>query len=257
MRVQDNLRALSTFVVALCITLTVGAFAPIVCADPIVIDSFAAPAAGANFFSFDAALFPSLVGDQPATIPTTDSSSILGDDRVLEVEVVGTPDWKSASGTVGSVNEVLSVATWGDPGSKVRLDYPGLSVDDLTDGGTNDAIAFAFNFLEAGDLNVQITVTGDGGTAVFDSATSAGDVAQSSTPFTYAAPFDEFVVDVGDPLGNADTISIVLNNPAGGPVTNVDFELSSVTAVPEPSTLAMLATLCAFILGAVWRRRHQ
>ncbi len=258
MRVQGNLKSLSMFVVVVGITLALGVYAPAARADAIVIDTFAAPAAEVNFFSFDAALFPSLVGKQPDTVFVGGSASILGGERELTVEVGGAPSWMSASGLIGGAGEVLSVATWGAPGSKVILDYAGLSADDLTDGGENNAIALNFNFLAGNDLHVKMTVVGDGGTAIFDSATSTlGNVAQLGSSFSYDAPFDEFVIDTGDPLGNADTINIVLNDPGGVPLANVNFELTSVTAVPEPSTLAMLLMVGVASLLAVARRRQE
>lgn len=260
MRVQGNLKSLSMFVVVVGTTLAMVVYAPNARADTIVIDSFATPSVGGDFYSFtfnpsaSPPISPLTPGDMPIVIP--------GVGRDLLVEVVGDIDWKSVIGTIGSVDEVLSVVTFGDSGTRVTLDYTSwagkANTSDLTDGGTNNALAFAFNFLGAGDLNVQITVSGDGGEATFKSDGSAlGDVAQSSTPFIYLAPFDEFDVDTGNPLSNADTISILFNDPVGGPIANVSFELTSVAAVPEPSTLAMLLTLGATSLLAVARRRRK
>ncbi len=248
MRVVFGWSWLFALAISLGITPAMGLYGPKACAATIVIDSFALPVAEGDFYSFDPTGFPALVPAQP--------EPILGVFRDLTVTVVGPIDWKSVSGTIGSAAEVLSVATWGDSGSKVLLDYYGLPQAGLIDD-THNTVEFAFNFLEAGDLNMRITVTGDGGTAVFDSATSSfGDIPQSSTPFIYAIPFDEFVVSGGDAPGNIDSISIVLNDPAGGPITNLDFELTSIMVLPEPSTLSMLAALGVVLAFVLCRRRR-
>jgi len=253
-RVQGNLRSLSMFVVVLGITLAVFVHAPTVRADAIVIDAFAAPAAGANFISLDVGLLPFFVGAQPVVPSVIGEPSILGGDRDVTIEVVGPVDWKSAIGTVGSADEVLSVFTGGGSGSTVTLDYPSLLGANLTDLGTNNAFALAFNFVEPGNLNLRITVESGGNTAMFNSS-AAGNIGESSTPFTYIVPFDAF--DTVGPLASADSISIVFNDPVGGPLPNVDFELTSVAAVPEPSTLAMLWTVGVVSLLAVARRRRE
>ena len=54
------------------------------------------------------------------TFPTADAS-ILGGERIFAISVVGPPDWKSFSGTIGSPAEVLSVATWGRRGALRRF----------------------------------------------------------------------------------------------------------------------------------------
>ncbi len=234
--------------ISLSIAPAIGLYGSKACAATIVLDSFALPATGGNFYSFDPAAFPALVPTQP--------DPILSATRDLTVTVVGPIDWKSVNGTIGSAAEVLSVATWGDSGSTVLLNYHGLFLAGPIDE-THNAVEFAFNFLEAGDLNMRITATGDEGTAVFDSATSSlGDIPQSSTPFTYIAPFDEFVVSGGGSPGSTPSISIMLNDPAGGPVTNLDFELTSIIILPEPSALTMLASLGVFLALVLCRRRR-
>ena len=69
------------------------------------------------------------------------------------------------------------------------------------------------------------------------------------------------MVGGGDPLGNADSILITLNDPTGGPVSNVDFELDSISVreskVPEPSTLALLCALGLSAAVAVSRRNKK
>ena len=252
MRLQGNLKSLSMFVIAVGITPALVLHAPMVRADTIPIDSFAAPAVGANFASIDLGLLPLFVGGAPIVPSASGEPSILGGDRDVTVAVTAPIDWKSVVGTIGSGS--FSVYTGGRSGSTVTIDYPGLTNEDLTDLGTNNAIALGFTFVSKEGMNVQIMVTDNGNTATFDSL-AIGDIAGSTTTFTYLAPFNAF--DTVAPLASADSISIVFNSPAGGPVPNVDFELTSIAAVPEPSTLAMLLTLGLVSLAAIARRRRK
>ncbi|HYW79436.1 MAG TPA: hypothetical protein VE890_07645, partial [Thermoguttaceae bacterium] len=84
MRTQSSLKSFSMFVVALSVALAMGAIAH---ADTIMIDSFAAPAPTANFYSFDLGSLPALVGAQPGVVQVLGESTILGGDRDLTVQV--------------------------------------------------------------------------------------------------------------------------------------------------------------------------
>lgn len=259
MRANDISRGLAWCAIALCLAFAGGWYAPTACASAINIDSFAAPGAGYDFYSFGVVSYPPpvLAAIPSALIPTTDPGSILGGERVLAVDVVGTPNWKSFAGTIGSAAEVLSVATWGASGSKVVLSYPAIPSVDLTDGGSNNAIDFGFDFLEAGSLNVKIEVTGAGGSATFDSALApVGNVAPKGSPFVYTVPFDQFD-KTGNPFLAAESIVITLNDLGGSAAPNVDFELDyvSATEVPEPSTVVLLLSLGSCLAVATWRRR--
>ena len=250
MRLQVNLRSFFMLVVVGCITPAIVLHAPMLHAGTIDIDDFSAPATEENFTSIDLGALPSFVGTQPTISPVAGEASILGGSRNATVQVQTPVDWKSAMGTIG--NGAFSVFTGGSSGSVVTIDYPGLTDVDLTDGGTNQSIALDFNFVEPGDLNLQIVITDGANTATFDSSTTAN-IPGSGTPFTYLATFADF--DMAAPLSSADSISVVLNGPA---VANMDFELSSisaVTAVPEPSTMAMLLTLVLASLSLIVRRR--
>lgn len=225
-------------------------------ATTIGIDHFAAPADSVNFISFS---FPSFTPVPSVTIPTLDAS-ILGLERIFDISVVGPPDWMAFSGSIGS--DVLQVATWGRSGSVSTLSYPSVADVDLTDGGTNNVVDLAFDFLEAGSLSVKVAITGDGGnTAVFDSSAKAlGNALPSTTPFVYSIPFDQFTISGGNPLANADSIVVTLNDPVGGPLANVDFELNSISVseqVPEPSTLALLVVLGISATVIAVRKRKQ
>ena len=74
-----------------------------------------------------------------------------------------------------------------------------------------------------------------------------------STSTGSATASDTYTIWTNDWLVAADGSNLSLTG--GGPFTGASFGSGSVTAVPEPSTFAALAGLCA--LGAVMVRRRR
>ena len=113
----------------------------------------------------------------------------------------------------------------------------GLGGIDLTAGGSQNALAIQFRFVDTGGsplLPVEAIVVGaSGGTATFGGGGTLG-VAQESSPCVYDLLFSSFSVEGQSPLSNAASISFVFN-PAYE--ANVDFSLLSIKTaeVPEPS----------------------
>ncbi len=251
------------FSVTLGAMVVVALIASAVQAETIVIDDFSAPDQGGQIYSFDFVMPTPGSSASPFTpkahmeILDVQAPEIWGGERDLTADVVGDVQWNSASGEVGNGLGVLRLSTLGtESGTTVELVYPGPSNVDLTDGGANLALALDFNFMVAGDLdlNLKIAATGPNGTATFDSAASIlGDVTESDDPFVYAAPFAEF--DNEGALATATSLTITFNG-LDIPVSNVNFELTEVSAVvPEPSTLVSLSIL-GIVLGlGAWRRR--
>jgi hypothetical protein len=131
---------------------------------------------------------------------------------------------------------------------------------DLTDGGLNDAIEIAFHYLDAGTIqpetmSLKIVITGEsGGEAVFTDA-----IGESPDPFDYTIAFEDFTFNSGtaDLFTEVSSITIGFNETA--PVPNLDFALTSIAAVPEPSSAILVAigllTGMAFVSRGRQRRR--
>ena len=258
----------------LCGVVSLLIFLPVAQAGNITIDSFDFPNPQATFF------FPGPTqwgAGNPAGIEQV-VPGVIGGERDVFVEVVGTPEPISAAGTIGHELSadagLLQFATFGfgGPGSYLIAQYDGKDSDpepssgltnsellgeldefDLTDGGTNNAFKFAFNDMDAGNgtwLDLGITVTGPAGLV----GQYQGKIPESSEPFVHMVAFDEFTGD--DTFDNVTSITFVFNDVAS-PTPNVDFELSSIEAsqIPEPSTLALLSALGVLLLAVrAWRR---
>lgn len=263
------------------------AFAPCTFATPITIDSFDNPNPGAAFF------VPGLspwgdgnpyIRQDPPNPGDPDTPGILGGQRDVLVAVHGQPLPISAAGIIGyqTVYEagLLQIATFGDPGAYVIAQYdgrdeepdldPGLPGDpllelqdeedlgpvDLTDGATNNAFKLRFRSVDAGDaskLAMSITVVGGG-----QSTTVQQEILEDPKSFDYYVPFSAFTPSA--PISSADSITFKFNalEPPSLPMSNVDFELDYIMAVPEPSALALVLGLGAFLLAAgAWRRKKR
>ena len=181
----------------------------------------------------------------------------------------------SAAGIIGYEtvygNGLLQVATFGQPGTYVIAQYDGRDVDladqlvdsedlgpvDLTDGGTNTKFRLRFNSVDGGNatsLELSITVVGGGSSST---AVQGLAVPEASNPFDFDVPFADFPNSAL--LASAESITLKFNALAT-PVPNVDFELDSVEAIPEPATLVMLLGLGVSMLvaaGWCWRKRSN
>jgi hypothetical protein len=207
--------------------------------------------------------------EQPE-FPEPALAGICGGRRDVLIDVVGDPSPIAAAGVIGydSVYDVglLQIATFGEAGTRVVVQYDGLDDDpeaklfdagllgglDLTDGGTNNAIELRFFSIDAGDdatLRLKVSVQGNGGSDSIEY-----DIAESTAPSVFSVPFSDF--DAGL-FSSVDSITFGFNDLIE-PVPNIDFELDSIQAVPEPSILAMLSGLGALaVLTGVWRRQGR
>ncbi len=203
---------------------------------------------------------------------------ILRGERDVFVKAHGTPLSISASVVAGyepSYDKgILAFATYGfsnfGSASHLVLQYDGYDDDEskiawpiltnseqlntyLTDGGTNDAFVFDFISLDAGSdrtsLDLRITVNGpDGRWAVYK-----GTIPETHEAFQHRVEFTDVgweIIGVA-PFDAATSVTFTFNDPDAA-VMNVDFELDSISTVPEPSTLVMLALGC--LIGAGVRR---
>jgi hypothetical protein len=245
-------------------------FAPGANAAHIMVDSFDHPVAEAFFVPG----VPPWGSGEPAAIqqpelPDPILDGIIGGQRDVLIDMVGDPLPISAAGMIGyeAVYNLgcLWIATFGDAGTCVVVQYDGLDDDpgdaildaellgglDLTGGGTNYAIKLRFLQIDAGDgtaLKLKVSVQGSGG-----SDSVEYDIPESSAPSTFSVPFSHF--DAGL-FTSVDSITFAFNDlPA--PVSNVDFEVDSIAAVPEPSTFALLAIGALAVTVGWWRRRGR
>ncbi len=238
--------------------------APFAGAETIVIDDFNLPDPGYVFF---------MQGRNAIPINTTlvkqEAAGILGDQRDVLVEVLGTADVLSAAGIVGfdpSLGEgMMQLATFGTPGTRVTLQYDGIDTLDSVQGGLTAAdglggyrfggaagtgLLFHFLTLDGVDvrgLDVDITMNSSLGGSLHYS----GFIPDHSQAADHLIPFADFTATGPASFEAIDSLTIVMN---GDGTPNVDFELDSLEAlIPEPSTWAMLG-LGLLVVGAIGRR---
>lgn len=176
----------------------------------------------------------SLLNANPTTVVTADGS-VLGGERELEIAVSGTPSLVSASGTVGEGS--LASGSTGAAAVVTTLVYDGvgaagLGAADLAASGNK--LVFDFLFADgaaAPGISIDVVMSNGAGSASF-----SGVVPDSDIPSVYTIPFASFTPVGGFSFSAVDLIAVRFNSAL---VKNVDFELSSIHVVPEPSTLAL------------------
>jgi len=196
--------------------------------------------------------------------------TLLGAQRDVYVEVSGTPMPYSA--IVSSGQGQLDFATFGSinppSASRLMLQYDGLDpglidepVDamslaqvDLTAAGTQSGFQLSFAGLDLASspaMDVRVRVEGrDAG----NNPVTADQTFAVST-MDYFAPFAAFGPAAAPAFERAESVTFWFNN-AFGP--NIDFTLDAIgTAVPEPSTWALLGMLGAALAGYGVRRRKR
>src|SRR5687768_15161337 len=213
-------------------------------AAPIVIDDFGQPNPE-QFYVIGA------INADPL-LHKTSHASILGGERDLLVDVVGTAELTSATGTIGggvfdfgSQDAVLASLQWDGVDAdqllptRALVNAQGLTVD-LTGGGMNGQLVLSFTNLDAGEesdtLPVSITLTGPAGAT----ASFSGTIPEGIAPFDYVIPFASMSTAGGFSFGNVTSIGLTLNGGTTRP--DADFGLDSFTAapIPEPAALSLL-----------------
>ncbi len=221
-----------------------------------IIDDFSAPAV---------LVVPviALLNPDP-TIVQTPGAAILGGERDILLDVIGTPTPGSFIGEIGAGEFRFYGAS---PGTAATIQYDGSDADilgppavlvnskglggvDLTAHG--DRFALDFLSLDGGGsqfTEIWITVYSPGPTA--DLLVEL--IPDSAVPSTYTSPpFASWIV-TADPA-NVTAIEFSLN-PIG--IADVDFKLDTISIVPEPSTMVLCALGLACSMGYVCRRRRK
>lgn len=222
-------------------------------ASPVVIDDFSSPAAAQAYVV-------GLINPDPYVLKQAGG---IGGERDLLVDVDGAAGAIAAVGTVGGGSYLFG--TTGTKPTTATLEYDGIDLGDtvgspgslnnaqllnvdLTGGGSNDRIRFDFDSVDsAGALNlgVSLTITSSAGTATW-----SGNVPKSAGPSSTDVLFSQFVGSLNPAL--VTSITAVFNTAK---VNDADFQLNSITAVPEPSTWVLLASGSLAALAVARRRR--
>ncbi len=218
-----------------------------------IIDDFDAP---------ETITFPVISGydPDPSLVETADAA-ILGGERDLLLDVMGTPRLVSFSGEIGGGNLQFNSSS---PGTAATLQYDGVDMDVMGPPaalvnaealGAVDLTAYGPGFLldlssiDGGGAQVTgIEIVVHSGATV---ATFADVIPDSNVPIQLEIPFASF----SDPGVLSAVTSIEFRfNPSGA--EDVDFTLEKVAVVPEPATLMMLAS-CGLGLVTLWRRKRN
>jgi len=169
----------------------------------------------------------------PASPPPGSPTDLTDMERVLVVEVIGTPGMTSASGSIGA--GTYNFGSNGPAPTTATLTYTATSPTatvDLTNDDANTAVRFDLIILETGvgepDLDFSVEMTGGGDTATFSGAIPN----DPNNPTSYVLPFSAFTttgsLSPEEVAAQVDEIVIVFNDPAQ---PDVDFILDSVVGV--------------------------
>jgi hypothetical protein len=226
-------------------------------AAPIVIDDFGQP--NPEQFYVIAAI------NADPLLHKTAHPSILGGERDLLVDVVGSSALTTAAGTVGggeldfgTSGPVLGMLQYDGVDAdqllptRALVNAQGLTVD-LTGGGTNNALRLDFDSIDGGPpatpLSYTITLT----SPLAGVATRTGTLAETASPQSYLIPFASFTPSVNFAFTNVSSITLTLNGGVTQP--DSDFKLSLFAAVPEPHSVALLGIGGVALLVAARKRR--
>ena len=185
----------------------------------------------------------SLLDLDPTVMETTDPG-IIGGERDVFIDVIGTPSLVSFTGAIGDEEFIFNSGT---PGTAAILQYDGEDTDTAGPpsglvnseglGGIDMASIGSFFYLDflsiegglsqATDIEIEVHNNAD-------VATYTGLIPDSAVAFKYEAKFADF----SNPAVFSNVTSIEMRiNPLGAP--QVDFVLEEI-GVPEPATIALL-----------------
>ena len=214
----------------------------------LTVDNFNDPNPAQSYFISQFNPNPTLL---KAAGPTSD---IIGANRDLVIDVLGTPNPTSAQGFVGTTSGGLNALQAGSgptgpgsPGNEVTLQYSGSNADSLTGGGTLtnaqamnidltrggalNGFRMDWNFLQvsAGAIPVQYNLTSvGGGTATYSfTALDSG-----NAKFSSFAPFSSFLTAGGFDFAHVSSIQVVYNS-AG--LQGTDYQVDDIITTAQNS----------------------
>jgi hypothetical protein len=256
-------RALQTVCASLALSIAALAVATPTNASTILIDDFEDPVGEQGWaMRFFNPVNPYVMEWQEAPVV---GGTILGDERELQVEVLSPLPMErfAAVGAIGdgkmefsanSVSRVTGILLYDGladlpvlPGSPIDNSL-GLNAD-LTASGAN-GFKIYFDSVDAApgmsSIDLRITVTGPGGPA-----TRTVMVPESGTPFTVEIPYATF--NTTAPFSTATSLEFAFN--VTNPQPAVDFSISRIEAIPEPSSIVLVCLGLAGLALARLRRR--
>ena len=186
----------------------------------------------------------------------------VGGVRNISLTVVGPATPNSALGMLGhdtSYNiDAFELATNGFSPTVATLTYGAanpLGVD-LTSGGSNNSFLLTFYSSDAqptSGLDLAITVTSPLGGSSTATAIIPNHVPNLPGTFDVLVPFSQLSGNAA--LGNISSVTFVFNGANHTP--NIDFELHSLSVVPEPSSAVLIGFAAAAWGCAAFRLRRR
>jgi len=232
----------------------------------VVIDDFNHPVPADRFFISG----PAGLGDPNPTLIQASGPGIMGGQRDVLIEVVGTAHPASANGLVGFDLDfnlgALQLQTHA-PGTSATLQYDGPDVEagtltdarglstDFSFGGLGTGIVIDFLSVDTPlgpGLTLDIVITSSaGGTAAFSDV-----IPENAGPLRYMAPFSAFTTSGPFSLSAVDSATFAFNGVAD---PHVDFEIDQIgiNVIPEPSSAVLFGLVLCYPAAQRWARRRR